>query len=148
MLNIYLGADHAGFALKEKIKSLLERQGYHVVDCGAFELNPEDDYPDFVAEAARKVAADPGSFGIVLGKSGAGECIVANKIKGVRAFIAINEKNVHLAREHNDANVMSIGSDFTKEEEIEKLLKTFLDTPFPGEVRHRRRIEKISKLES
>lgn len=147
-MKVYLGTDHAGFEYKEKVKSLLETLGYEPVDCGAFEFNKEDDYPDFVAEAARKVASDAGSMGVVFGKSGAGECIVANKIIGIRAFLAINERNVQLAREHNDANVMSIGFDFIKEEDLESLLKTFLETSFSGEERHKRRIEKISKLES
>src|SRR3989344_2281673 len=124
-MRIYLGTDHAGYQYKEKVRSLLDKLGYEPVDCGAFEYNKDDDYPDFVAEAARKVAADPDSKGVVFGKSGAGECIVANKIKGIRAFLAINEQNVRLAREHNDANIMSIGFDFIKEEDLENLLKTF-----------------------
>lgn len=148
MVKVYLGTDHAGFEYKEKVKSLLEKMGYEPVDCGAFEYNKDDDYPDFCAEAARGVVKDPGSFGIVFGKSGAGECIVANKIHGIRAFLAINEKNVKLAREHNDANVMSIGFEFIKEDDLGSLLKTFLETPFTGEERHKRRIEKIAKLEN
>lgn len=147
-MNIYVGTDHAGFEYKEKIKPLLEKLGYTPVDCGAFSFNKDDDYPDFCADAARKVAKDTGSFGIVLGKSGAGECMVANKIKGIRAFLVINERNVQLAREHNDANVMSIGFDFIKEEDLEKLIKTFLETPFTNEERHKRRIDKIAKLEN
>lgn len=146
-MKIYLGTDHAGFEYKEKVKSILERMGYEMEDCGAFEFNKDDDYPDFVAVAARKVAADPSLKGIVFGKSGAGEAIVANKIKGIRAFLAVNENNVRLAREHNDANVMSVGFDFIKEEALESLLKTFLETPFSGEDRHKRRINKISQLE-
>lgn len=146
-MNVYLGTDHAGFEYKETLKPIIEKLGFTPVDCGAFELNPDDDYPDFVAEAAKKVAADPGSYGVVLGKSGAGECMVANKIKGVRAFLAINEKNVRLAREHNDANVMSIGFELIQESDLENLLKVFLETPFSGEERHQRRIEKIKQLE-
>lgn len=147
MTNVYLGTDHAGFEYKEKVKTLLEKLGYTPVDCGAFEYDKDDDYPDFCADAARKVAADPGSFGVVFGKSGAGECIVANKIPGIRSFLAVNEKNVRLAREHNDANIMSIGFEFIEEGNLETLLKTFLETPFTNEERHKRRIEKISKLE-
>ncbi len=146
-MKVYLGTDHAGFELKEKVKKFLLDNKYEVEDCGAFELNPEDDYPDFCAEAARKVAADPDSKGIVFGKSGAGEAIVANKIKGIRAFLAVNENNVRLAREHNDANVMSLGSEIVDEGNVENLVKVFLETPFSGEERHRRRIEKIKKLE-
>lgn len=148
MTNIYLGTDHAGYELKEKLKPIIEKLGYTPVDCGAFAYDKDDDYPDFCAEAARKVKEDPGSFGIVLGKSGAGECIVANKVNGIRCFLAINEKNVRLAREHNDANVMSMGSDFINESDFELLLKTFLETPFSNEERHKRRIAKISTIES
>lgn len=147
MTKVYLGTDHAGFEYKEKVKTILEKLGYVSVDCGAFEYNKDDDYPDFCAEAARKVANDSGSFGVVFGKSGAGECIVANKVKRIRAFLAVNKRNVQLAREHNNANVMSIGFDFIKEENLENLLKTFLETPFSGEERHVRRIGKISDLE-
>ncbi|MFI5265371.1 MAG: ribose-5-phosphate isomerase [Candidatus Levyibacteriota bacterium] len=147
MTKVYLGTDHAGFEYKEKIKPLLEKLGYEPIDCGAFSYDKDDDYPDFCAEAARKVASDSGSFGIVFGKSGAGECIVANKIKGVRAFLAVNEENVRLAREHNNANVMSIGFTFIKEENLEKLLETFLKTPFTNEERHVRRINKIKDIE-
>ena len=147
-MKVYLGTDHAGFQLKEKVKTLLEKLGFEPVDCGAFELNPEDDYPDFCAAAAKKVAADPDSKGIVFGKSGAGECIVANKIRGIRAFLAVNEKNVRLAREHNDANIMSLGSEIVSEGDIENLVKLFLETPFSGEERHVRRINKIKEIES
>lgn len=146
-MKIYLATDHAGFEYKEKVKALLEKLGYESVDCGAFTFNKDDDYPDFVSVASLKVSQDLGSFGIVFGKSGAGECIVANKINGIRAFIAINQDNVKLAREHNDANIMSIGFDFIKEANLEILLKTFLETPFSQAERHKRRIEKIAKLE-
>lgn len=146
-IKIYLATDHAGFEFKEKIKAYLQGKGYDVEDCGAFELNPTDDYPDFIAVAAKKVAETPGSFGIVLGKSGAGECIVANKIKGVRAFLGVSEENVRLAREHNDANVLSLGSELINEETAKTLVELFLNTPFSNEERHKRRIEKITALE-
>lgn len=147
-MNVYLGTDHAGFEYKEKVKTLLGKLGHTPVDCGAFEYNKDDDYPDFCAEAARKVASDKNSMGVVFGKSGAGECMVANKVKGIRAFLAINEKNVQLAREHNDSNVMSIGFEFIQETDLENLLKTFLDTRFTEEERHVRRINKIKDLEN
>jgi len=146
-MKIYLAADHAGFGLKNEIEQLLIDLGYNPQDCGAFELNKDDDYPDFIADAARKVANDPQSLGIVLGKSGAGECIAANKIKGVRAFLAVNEHNVRLAREHNDANIMSLGAEIVNSEDVEKLVKLFLETPFSNAERHVRRIAKISELE-
>ena len=147
-MNVYIASDHAGFEFKEHIKTLLEKWGYKVTDSGAFELNLEDDYPDFIKDAARKVTSDPQSRGIVLGRSGAGECMVANKIKGVRAFLAVNEHNVRLAREHNDANIMSLGSEIIQENEIENLVKLFLETPFSNATRHIRRIEKIKQIEN
>lgn len=148
MTKVYLGTDHAGFELKEQVKFYLKQNGHEVIDCGAFRVDSTDDYPDFVGEAARRVAQNPGSFGVVFGKSGAGECIVANKIKGIRAFLGINEQNVKLAREHNDANVISFGSDFVSFKEITGLLHIFLETPFSEEERHVRRINKIQKIEN
>lgn len=145
---IYLGSDHAGFALKETIKQWLLTHDYPVEDCGAFELDPADDYPDFVAAAARKVATREGAMGLVFGKSGAGECIVANKITGIRAVLAMNEENVRLSREHNDANVLSLGAAFLSDEQAVTLCQLFLDTPFSREARHARRIAKIHDLES
>ncbi len=147
-MKVYLATDHAGFEFKEKIKSFLQEEGFDAQDCGAFSYNKDDDYPDFIVIAARKVAEDKGSFGIVLGKSGAGECIVANKVKGVRAFLGISEKNVLLAREHNDANILSLGSEIVSEQTAKQLIKLFLQTPFSNEERHVRRIEKINKLEA
>jgi len=147
-MKIYLGADHAGFELKEQIKSFLKEKEYEVEDCGAFSFDKNDDYPDFIAKAAKKVASDKDSKGIVLGKSGAGECIVANKIKGIRAVLGFSKENVKLAREHNDANVLSLGSEFVNEELAKELVKIFLETPFSNEERHKRRIEKIKQVEN
>lgn len=144
---IYLGSDHAGLELKEEIKFYLKQMGYEVEDCGAHRIDSTDDYPDFVGDAAKKVASHPNSKGIVLGKSGAGECMAANKIKGVRAFLGITEQNVKLAREHNDANVLSLGSDFVSFKEATNLINIFLNTPFSNEERHVRRIKKIQLLE-
>ncbi|MBI4097040.1 MAG: RpiB/LacA/LacB family sugar-phosphate isomerase [Candidatus Levybacteria bacterium] len=146
-MKVYLGTDHAGFKLKESIKAFLQQEGHDVVDEGALLFDKTDDYPDFIAKAARSVAANPGSFGIVFGKSGAGEAIVANKIKGIRAVLCFKPENARLAREHNDANVLSLGEGFTQPKEAEEIVKTFLETPFSGEERHRRRIEKIKAIE-
>jgi len=146
-MKIYLGADHAGFDLKEEIKKFLVEQGHDVTDCGAETLDPGDDYPDFCATAARKVSETEGSMGFVFGKSGAGEAIVANKVKGIRAVVAVNEENVRLARQHNDANVLSLGSIFYDSEEAKNLAKLFLETPFSEEERHQRRIDKIKKID-
>lgn len=148
MIKVYLGTDHAGFELKEKVKAFLQKEGYDVEDCGALTYDKNDDYPDFCSKAAEGVAQNKGAMGFVFGKSGAGECIVANKIKGIRAVLAINEKNVQLAREHNNANVLSLGSDFVTDEKANELAKLFLETPFSGEERHQRRIDKITDIEN
>ncbi len=147
-MKVFLATDHAGFDFKEKIKYYLQGKSYEVEDCGAHKFNKDDDYPDFISLAADKVAKTPGSFGIVLGKSGAGECIVANKIKGIRAVLGVSEKNAQLAREHNDANVLSLGSEIVDLELSKQLIEIFLNTPFSDEERHIRRIEKIKAIEN
>jgi ribose 5-phosphate isomerase B len=146
-MKIYLASDHAGFDLKEKIKQDLLSQNYEVEDCGDFEKNPDDDYPLFIARAAEKVSNDSRSKAIVFGKSGAGEEIVANKFKNVRAVLGFSKDNVKLSREHNDANILSLGSEFVDFEKAVELVKIFLETEFSNEKRHRRRIEEIKKLE-
>lgn len=146
-MKIYLASDHAGFELKEFIKSKLKEMGNEVVDCGATSMDPNDDYPDFISKAAEGVAQNPGSFGIVFGKSGAGEAIVANKIKGVWAVLGFSIENVKLSREHNDANVLSLGSAFVSNDQAVHLVKLFLETQFSGEERHIRRINKIKQIE-
>ncbi len=147
-MKIYLATDHAAFELKEYVKKGLTEGGYTVEDCGALTFDPNDDYPDLIQIAARKVASDEGSFGAVFGKSGTGEAIVANKIKGVRAVIAFNEQNVKLAREHNNANIISIGSDFVSNEEAISFIRLFVNTQFSSDERHHRRVDKISQLEN
>lgn len=147
-MKIYLGTDHAGFELKEKIKSYLLEENYKVEDCGAFEFDKNDDYPDFISKAAQKTSKDPQSFGIVFGKSGAGECIVANKIKNIRAILGFSTENVRLAREHNDANILSVGSGFVDEKTAKELVTIFLQTQFTNEERHIRRINKIKEIEN
>lgn len=145
-MKVYLATDHAGFLLKEEVKKFLEEKGYQVEDCGAFELNNDDDYPDFISVAARKVSEN-NEKGIVFGKSGAGEAIVANKIKGIRGILGVNKENIELARQHNDANILSLGSDFVDYEKAKELTEVFLKTEFSNEQRHLRRIEKIREIE-
>jgi len=147
-MKIYLATDHAGFELKEKVKAYLQDKGYEIEDCGAYVFDKDDDYPDFISKAAQKVALDSGSIGIVFGKSGAGEAIVANKIKGIRAVVGFNKESVILAREHNNANIFSIGSAFVTEKETVELALLFINTPFSNEERHARRIKKITKIEN
>jgi len=146
-MKVYLAADHAGFNLKEEIKKFLIGKGYEVEDCGAFSFEKGDDYPDFIVKAAEKVSQDQDSKGIVFGKSGTGEEIVANKIRNIRAFAGVDEENVRLAREHNNANILSLGSEFVDFEKAKRFVKIFLNTPFSKEPRHQRRIEEIQKIE-
>lgn len=147
-MKIFVGTDHAGFELKEHLKQFLQEKGYEVVDDGAHSFDKDDDYPDFCGAAARHVAENPGSFGFVFGKSGTGELIVANKVKGIRCALAVSEENVKLAREHNDANMLSFGSAFATPEQMEALALLFIATAFSGEERHARRIGKIKVIEA
>ena len=146
-MKIYLATDHAGFSLKEEVKKFLIDEGHEVEDLGAFSFEKEDDYPEYIVNAAKKVSKDAGSRGIVFGKSGTGEEIVANKIDNVRAFTGVDEENVRLAREHNDANVLSLGSEFVDFEKAKTLIKIFIETPFANEERHQRRLDEIAKIE-
>lgn len=147
-MKVYLAADHAGLELKDKLKTYLTEKNYEVEDCGAFEYDKDDDYPDFISGAAERVAKENGSLGIIIGKSGAGEAIVANKIKGIRAGLGFSRENVLLLRTHNGANVLALGSAFVSDEQAKELVSLFLETPFSGEERHKRRIEKIKQLEN
>lgn len=146
-MKVYLASDHAGFELKEKVKEYLSSQNYEVEDCGDFAPDPRDDYPLFISKAAEKISENPEGKAIIFGKSGAGEEIVANKFKNVRAVLGFSEENVRLSREHNDANILSLGSEFTDFEKAIKLVKLFLETKFSEEERHKRRIKEISDLE-
>ncbi|MFA5991262.1 MAG: RpiB/LacA/LacB family sugar-phosphate isomerase [Candidatus Doudnabacteria bacterium] len=145
---IYLASDHAGFELKNKILQHLKDEDMEVEDCGPFALDPHDDYPDYVYPCAVKVAENPGSIGIVLGLSGNGEAIAANKVKGIRAalYYGGHEDMVRLARQHNNANMLSLGAKFMSPEEVERAVDLFIETGFEGG-RHQRRIDKINKIE-
>lgn len=143
---IYLATDHRGFELKEKIKQWLTEWGYPYEDMGAYVYDDKDDYPDFVHKAVQKVSQDPeNSEAIVLGMSGQGEAMVANRYKGVRAAVyeGGSEDIIKLARQHNNANVLSLGAHFVNEETARKALEIWLKTEFTGEERHKRRIGKI-----
>jgi len=144
-MKIYIGADHAGFDMKEGLKTYLADLGYEVVDKGAFKMDAEDDYPDFVKPVAEAVSADPDSFGIILGGSGQGEAMCANKVKGIRAAVYYGGELgiTMLTRQHNDANILSLGARFITQEEAQQAIKIFLETPFSNEERHIRRINKL-----
>ena len=145
---IYIASDHAGFELKNQIVEYLNSQNLEVEDCGPNTYDPEDDYPDFILPCAEKVAMLPENFGIVLGMSGNGEAIAANKVKGVRAahYYGGAEEIVSLARKHNNANVLALGAKFLTMEEIKKAINIFLKTDFE-DGRHSRRVDKISNYE-
>ncbi len=146
-MKIHIGSDHAGLEFKNRIVSHLEAKGHTVVDHGPHQFDPLDDYPVFCIPAAQAVAKEPGSFGIVLGGSGNGEQMAANKVKGVRAALVWSIETAKLAREHNDANVISIGGRMHDEAFCLQLVDTFLATPFSGDERHVRRIGLLSKYE-
>jgi len=152
-MTIYLGADHRGFALKEKLKQMLVGEGYDVVDCGAKALVADDDYPDFaraVAEAVGKNPADGtgGDFGILVCGSGFGMDIAANKFPSIRAALPSSPDQVYQARHDDDANVLALAADFTDDATAQKIVNTFLSTPFAKDERYRRRLDKIGKMES
>jgi ribose 5-phosphate isomerase B len=147
-MRVYLGSDHAGFALKAHLLEHLPALGHDVVDCGPAEYVDGDDYPPHCIETGLRVVADPGSLGVVIGGSGNGEQIAANKVKGVRAALAWNEETARLAREHNDANVVGIGAREHSVAEATRFVEVFLATPFSGEERHRRRIAEVSGYEA
>ncbi|MGH3341851.1 MAG: ribose-5-phosphate isomerase [Carbonactinosporaceae bacterium] len=146
-MHVYLGSDHAGFALKGHLVAVLGEWGYEPVDCGAFRDDPDDDYPPFVLRAALRTAGDAGARGIVIGGSGNGEAMAANKVKGVRAALAWNEETAVLAREHNDANVLSLGARMLAVDTATRLAELFLATAFSGADRHARRLAMIAAYE-
>lgn len=167
MIKVFLACDHAGFELKEKVKDFLQKGGYQVEDCGATSFNSNDDYPDFISKAAESVSKDPeGSKAIIFGGSGQAEAMVANKYKNIRCalFYAATApieaaditgrksddhfEMIRLTREHNDANILSVGARFVSEEEATIAIRLWLDSPFTKEERHVRRLEKIKALES
>lgn len=141
-MKIALGTDHAGFAYKEKIKEYLKSLGHEVIDCGTDSPNPGDDYPDYVRPAAVLVAEGKADRGIVLGGSGNGEAMVANKVRGIRCAYCFNEESARLGRAHNDANVIALGERLIPEETALKIVRIFLETPFEGG-RHLPRIRKM-----
>lgn len=145
-MTIYIGCDHAGYELKKALKAHLSALGYEVVDKGAFKYDPADDYPDFIFPVAKAVAEDPEHHrGIVIGKSGQGEAMASNRIKGIRAAVWYggNFELLKLSREHNNANVLSLAAGFVSAEEAKRAVEFWLNTPFSNEERHIRRIKKL-----
>jgi ribose 5-phosphate isomerase B len=147
-MRLHIAADHAGFELKQLLVAHLESAGHEVTDHGAFEFDEADDYPGFCFAAGEAVVAEPGSLGIVLGGSGNGEQIAANKVNGVRAALAWSVQTAMLGRAHNDANVVALGWRQHSLDEAKDIVDAFLATPFSGEERHQRRIDQLSEYES
>ena len=146
-MRVYLGSDHAGYELKMHLVNHLTKQGHDVVDVGPHVYDSDDDYPAFCLHTGAKVVADEGSLGIVIGGSGNGEQIAANKIDGVRAALVWRTEIAQLARQHNDANVISLGAREHTLDEATSFVDTFLATPFSGNPHHARRIAQVSDYE-
>lgn len=146
-MRVHIGSDHAGFELKNHLVEVLTGDGHEVVDHGPDRLDPDDDYPTYCIPAAQATVDDPGSLGIVIGGSGNGEQIAANKVGGVRAILAYNEDTATLGRLHNNANVISIGARMHSIDEATSLVRLFLATDFSGEPRHQRRIDELLAYE-
>jgi ribose 5-phosphate isomerase B len=148
---IYIASDHAGFELKGKLIDFMETEGYIIQDVGPFIYNGDDDYPDFISQVAKEVSEDSeGSLGVVIGGSGQGEAIVANRFSNVRASVYYggNLEMIKITRLHNDSNVLSLGARFVSVDEAVEALKLWLSTEFSGEERHTRRIRKIEELKN
>lgn len=147
-MRIHIGSDHAGLEFKNELIEHLVATGHDVTDHGPYQFDALDDYPDFCIPTAQAVSKDPASLGIVLGGSGNGEQIAANKVDGVRAALVWSVETAKLAREHNNANVISVGQRQHTAQEVKDFIDAFIATPFPGDERHLRRINKISHFES
>ena len=147
-MRVYLGSDHAGFELKTFLIEHLAAAGHEPVDCGPPAYDPEDDYPPFCIETGRRVLADPGSLGVVIGGSGNGEQIAANKVPGIRCALAWSAETAQLGRQHNDAQVVAIGARMHAAAEAASFVDTFVATPFSGDERHARRIRMVADYES
>lgn len=146
-MRVHLGSDHAGLELKDRLMTWLADHGHEAVDHGPFVHDPADDYPVFCLRAAEAVADEEGSFGIVIGGSGNGEQMAANKVKGIRAALVWNEETAVLARQHNDANVISLGGRMHPVEDMTRFVEVFLATAYSGEERHARRIAMLTDYE-
>ena len=140
---IYLGSDHGGFEAKEALKTWLQQQGYEITDCGAYELDQNDDYPDFALKVAQAVSADPAAKGLLLCRSGGGMAIAANRVHGARAIEGYSEQSVQHGRTDNNANILTLAGDWLSMPQMQQMVHLFLSTSFSGEDRHQRRIDKI-----
>ncbi|MEY9845228.1 ribose-5-phosphate isomerase [Streptacidiphilus sp. MAP5-3] len=147
-MRVYLGSDHAGFELKQHFVKWLTEAGHEPIDCGPHIYDAVDDYPPFCLRTAERTAADAEALGVVIGGSGNGEAIAANKVKGVRAALAWSVETAQLGREHNNANVLSVGARMHSADEATSFLEAFLNTPFSEGERHIRRIDMLTDYET
>lgn len=146
-MRVHIGSDHAGYDLKQHLVRVLTEDGHDVVDHGPADLDPADDYPTYCLRAALGVRDDAGSLGVVVGGSGNGEQIAANKVPGIRAVLAWSEETARLGRQHNDAQVVSVGARMHGLDEAAGFVRAFLAEPFSGDPRHQRRIDQLSRWE-
>lgn len=146
-MRVHIAADHAGYELKTHLIGWLTAQGHEPVDHGAHAYDADDDYPPFCIEAAQATVDEPGSLGIVIGGSGNGEQIAANKVRGARAALAWSTETASLARQHNNAQIVSIGARMHSTEEAEQIVQAFLTTPWSEAERHQRRIDLLARYE-
>ena len=145
-MKVFLGSDHAGFELKNEIKKYLKEKTIENHDLGCRSTD-SCDYPDFALKVAKEVVGNGGSIGILICGTGIGMCMAANKVKGVRAALCTNEYMARMAREHNDANVLCLGARVLGKDAALKIVETFINTPFSGEEKHKKRIKKIMEVE-
>lgn len=146
-MRVHLGSDHAGLEVKQSVGEHLRALGHEVIDHGPTAYDPEDDYPPYCLRAASAVVAEPGSLGVVVGGSGNGEQIAANKVPGIRCALAWSVTTAQLGRQHNDAQVAAIGARMHSLEEAATLAEAFVSTPFSGDPRHQRRIDMVADYE-
>ena len=146
-MRVHLGSDHAGFALKTHLLAHLREQGHEVTDIGPAAFDPDDSYPPYCIETGRRVIADPGSLGVVIGGSGNGEQMAANKVHGIRAVLAWNVETASLGREHNDAQIVAIGARMHSPDEAAQIVTAFVDTPFSQDPRHAHRLALLARYE-
>ena len=147
-MKIYVASDHGGYELKKELVNYLQEKGHVIEDMGNKKHDSQDDYPDFILPLAEKVAKDIGTMGIILGRSGNGEAIAANKVKGIRAAVCLNAQVAKMAREHNDANILSLGADYVDLNTAKVIADTFLETSFSTKEKYKRRVNKITSYES
>jgi ribose 5-phosphate isomerase B len=146
-MKVYLAADHGGYKLKEEVKDWLKAWHFEFEDMGAHKYDAEDDYPDYAWPAAVAVGSHPGTFGVLICRSGQGECIVANKAKGTRAAIAWNEHSAHAARNDDDANIVCIPADYVTLDQAKAIVHDFLTTKVGKDPRFKRRVDKVKKID-